>query len=104
MTENGKVDIEPTQPSIEPTLQDLCKLYLLANVHEFPLDLLAKLPTLIRHKLWLALSLCDRLHYEDTAFVNGFDEVKILNSPLYYERSHVLFPTETSDIINFFIV
>ena len=60
------------------SLQDTCKLDVLKHIDEFPLDLLAKLPTSIRHKLWLALSVFDRLHYEDTYFVNGFNEVHVL--------------------------
>ena len=86
-------------PQLFPSLQDLCKLKILSCADQYPLDLLAKLPTSIRSKLYAAMSVCDQLHYQNTAFCDSFDPALKDLAALRSKLSDGLFRFADADMI-----
>ena len=58
-----------SDPTVLLSLQDICKIYIVARLDEFPVATLALLPPNVRQKVLLLFPQADVLHFlEDTPF------------------------------------
>ena len=89
---------ELVTPLFQPplSLQDTCKLNILFFIEDFPVALLAKLPLSIRNALFKALSVCDCLHYNNTAFLEGLDPFQ--EGSRVYSRSSSAFSMQEKEV------
>ena len=61
-----------SDPTVLLSLQDICKIYIVARLDEFPVATLALLPPKVRQKVLLLFPQADVLHFlEDTPFDDG---------------------------------
>ena len=62
-----------TMRSTLPSLQNLCLLQLVRRLEDYPPELLALLPTRLRHRLLLHLPVVDVCQLEQTCFIEGLN-------------------------------
>ena len=58
------------------SLQDSCKLKVISCIDSYPMNWLCKLPLSIKKKLFKILPIFDRLHFENTAFCDGLEDLE----------------------------
>ena len=64
------MSVLPEAPSL---LRDQCLQYLIDNLEDIPVEVLALLPPAIRHTLAMHLPVADILQLEQTRFASGLD-------------------------------
>ena len=60
-------------PSMPPSLQNFCFLQVVRRLEDYPLNVLALLPTSLRRKLLFYLPVVDVCQLEKTCFAEGID-------------------------------
>ena len=68
------------------SLQDSCKLKVISCIDSFPVYWLCKLPLNLKKKLLKVLPIFDRLHFENTAFCDGLEDLEETNPESTVDR------------------